>query len=213
MNMDRLKISTNTFLPSFTLKLQHLKCISLTKKQKLEPKVKLSSKICKELCLFNNTSNSASSKRILRYKNQNNSCEFGPLIMTPLRLTNAEIYLPDASNLSNTRVRTRKIYTAINRRKSVEDKSSNESLIKFHVGITSSRHSAKPNGSNSKSIEIKRINACNVSKSGQFSHILIKNYNTKSVTNYSPNKAISPEKHNHSNGLSTSSIPYSTYIS
>ena len=207
--MDRLKISQKTFLPSFPIKSQKVKCINAIKKQDPRPKLKLSHKLCKELWLTGNNSDSPSRTKILQYKNQNNFCEIRSLIMTPIRLTNVEISLPDFSNVNTPKTKARKIFTATNRRKSVESKLSIGALIKMPVEIIATRCSARVSTANSRMREIRRNDDYIMSRSAQFTHSLIRNNNTGSAMNYSPKRIMTSDRNKHPESSSVSPTAYS----
>lgn len=174
--MRKPQSAQRTFMPAFPKKSQKSKQITPKSKDLAQSSLKLSNKLCKDLCIINSALNSHT--KILRYRNQNNFCEVQSMIMTPIRLTNIEISLPDFSVMSSPKAKSRKISTAAVRRRSVETKSiGNNAKVPAEIITTrcSARFSSQPMGI--------RTNNCSIlSKSGNFTRSTSKNGNRGGFT-------------------------------
>ncbi|OMJ79947.1 hypothetical protein SteCoe_19932 [Stentor coeruleus] len=132
--------------------------------------------------------NIVSNPTLIKYQNQNNFCEINAITLTPIRLANVEISLPEFSKLNNFKSKPRKIFTAVNRRKVSEDKNSVNTSIDIPAEIITTRYSIRANSANDRLMGIKNSKDSMSKTSELFSHILIRNGTGRSAYNYSPRR-------------------------
>ena len=175
------------FMPAFPKKSHKPKAQTPRVKPPNQVHIRVSSKLCKELCIVNSSQNF--NTKILRYHNQINFCEIPSQIMTPIRLTNVEISLPNFSLMPTPKTRPRKISTAASRRRSVETKHSVNNIVKVPEEIITTRFPAKYLHENKRPMGIRTSNCSMLSKSGHFMHSLMKNERAnRSNYNYPPRR-------------------------
>lgn len=196
------------FLPAFPIKINSSYKLHARKKSTTPPKSQDFTDFTKLLIKTSNLQNSlnpritekvlnnlnltkkniVSNPGFIKYKNQNNLCEINALTLTPIRLTNVEISLPKFSKLNNFKSKPRKIFTAVNRRKSSEDKNSVNTSIDVPAEIITTRYSTRANTANDKLLGIKNSKDSMSKTSEQFSHVLIRIGTGRSAYNYSPRR-------------------------
>lgn len=200
------------FLPAFPIKANHrfkshsrknsdnqskakniTKCSNLTAKpsnfQESFNMLKISEKICRDLCILNN--HEVSNSGIISYRNQNNFCEMNALIMTPIRLTNVEICLPEYSDLGSPKAKPRKILTSNNKKRLPENRYYTRSLGNVPAEIIATGYSSRVSSARPRLVGVRRSDRILMSKSEHFSHVLIRN-GTSRESNLLPRKA--PER-------------------
>ena len=186
------KPTSHLFMPAFRVKSQKPKIQTPRVRRLDQVNIRVSSKLCKELCIINSSLNS--NTKLLHYRNQTNFCEIRSQIMTPIRLTNLEISLPDFSLTQTPKTRPRMVSTAAGRRRSVETKHSVNNLVKVPEEIITTRFPMRCIRENKRPMGIRTTNGSMLSKSGHFMHSLIKNERVnRSNFNCSPRRTATGE--------------------
>jgi hypothetical protein len=128
--------------------------------------------------------NILSNPGLIKYQN----CEINAVTLTPIRLANVEISLPEFSKLNNFKSKPRKIFTTVNRRKLSEDKNTMNISIDVPSEIITTRYSVRANSANDRLLVIRNSKDSMSKTSEQFSHVLIRNGTGRSAYNYSPRR-------------------------
>jgi hypothetical protein len=106
--------------------------------------------------------------------------------MTPIRLTNVEIPLPDSLTLSSPKVKPRRISTAVIRRRSIEGRSFSRTFAEVPAEIITTRCSTRIKSADPRRIVMRRSEMNMLSDSERFSHSLIRTRTNRSSS--SPRK-------------------------
>lgn len=169
--MKSIKKAQPLFLPAFPIKSTPKSKQKPRKTGEIPPNLKISEKMCKELSI--RIVNSCDNSPNISYRNQNNFCELHSLIMTPIRLTNLEISLPNFSASNSPKVKNKRINTTASRRKSINYKIYTRYSTNIPSEIITTRCSTSLNNTKPK-MRMRKKEANFFYRSDQFSHGLIR---------------------------------------
>ncbi|OMJ70820.1 hypothetical protein SteCoe_31120 [Stentor coeruleus] len=166
--MKNIKKAQPLFLPTFPIKSTPKSKQKPRKTAEIPYNIKISEKMCKELSIRIVTSCDNSPN--ISYRNQNNFCELNSLIMTPIRLTNLEISLPNFSASNSPKIKNKRINTMASRRKSIDCKIYTRYSTNIPAEIITTRCSTSLNSTKPKLEEMRKKEAKFFCRSEQFSY-------------------------------------------